>query len=94
MTRGLETERTPALHFTFHLLDGVHRQQFLDAIKWTDELDPHLAAIADQSGGAVAAGGIRAGLNDSLVIAVAAPAVSCRLWVPWSDRPGTSGYRS
>ncbi|MEE3851782.1 hypothetical protein VZC37_15675 [Gordonia sp. LSe1-13] len=67
------TEATPALDFTFHLLSGKHRKDFLNALGWKDELAKHLLAMSEESAGAVAAGNIRTGLeklrdSDSIIL--------------------------
>ncbi|MGV9827848.1 hypothetical protein [Gordonia sp. NPDC003429] len=56
-------DSTPSLHFTFHLLSGTHRDDFLDTLIWHDQLEPHLRAMSDEAAGAVAAGNIRTGLE-------------------------------
>ena len=64
---------TPELVYSFIRLEGPDRAAFLDAIAWHEGLAPHLAAMATSSGGAVAAGQIKSGLDaiknsDSLVL--------------------------
>lgn len=66
-------DAVPSLEFTFHLLTGTHRQDFLDALRWTDQLEPHLRAMSGEAAGAVAAGNIRTGLetlnaSDSIIL--------------------------
>jgi hypothetical protein len=57
-------EGTPELVYTFFRLQGTEREEFLGALRWTEELAPHLEAMATSSGGAVAAGQLKSGLED------------------------------
>jgi hypothetical protein len=64
---------TPELVYTFLRLRGAAKAEFLDAVRWDQELSPHLQAMAGASSGAVAAGQIKSGLEtfadaDSLVL--------------------------
>lgn len=54
---------TPELVYTFFRLTGDDRSRFLHAAGWTDGLAPHLEAMAASSGGAVAAGQLKSGLE-------------------------------
>lgn len=61
------------LVYSFIRLTGVERDEFLDALGWTNSLEPHLRAMAQDSDAAVAAGQIRSGLesmtaSDSLLL--------------------------
>jgi hypothetical protein len=56
---------TPELVYTFLRLHGAERDAFLQALKWdgSRSLAPHLSAMAESSGGAVAAGQLKSGLD-------------------------------
>ncbi|BBZ03842.1 hypothetical protein MCHIJ_32790 [Mycolicibacterium chitae] len=50
------------LVYSFIVLSGDDRQRFEDAVAWHDQLEPHLAAMADAATGAVTAGQLQSGL--------------------------------
>jgi hypothetical protein len=51
------------LVYSFIVLSGAARKRFEDAIGWSDQLRPHLAAMAGAATGAVAAGQLQSGLT-------------------------------
>lgn len=51
------------LVYSFIMLTGSERRRFEEAIGWREQLEPHLAAMADAATGAVTAGQLQSGLN-------------------------------
>jgi hypothetical protein len=51
------------LVYSFIVLTGRDRQRFEESIGWGDQLEPHLAAMADAAAGAVTAGQLQSGLR-------------------------------
>ena len=51
------------LVYSFIVLTGRDRQHFEESIKWVDQLEPHLTAMADAATGAVTAGQLQSGLR-------------------------------
>lgn len=62
-TNDARSEENPSLVYTFIRLSGEARSDFLRALNWSDELEPHLRAMSDESTGAVTAGHIKTGLE-------------------------------
>ena len=58
----LEDEPTADLVYSFIILRGEKRRQFEKAVRWEDELKPHLKAMAAAAEGAVTPGQLQSGL--------------------------------
>lgn len=68
----IEGERAD-LVYSFIVLSGEDRKRFEDTLRWREELEPHLTAMANAATGAVTAGQLQSGLqalksSDSLVL--------------------------
>jgi hypothetical protein len=69
---GLDGSRAELI-YTFTLLAGEARKRFEEALHWSTELRPHLAAMVDAADGAVSAGQLQSGIravesSDSLAL--------------------------